>query len=142
MMKLTRFRQGDSGVSGIEFALILPMLAIIVIGLFNGWSLYRTYEQMREAATAGQNYLLQGGTNDARALDIANQVWSTRPAEASANITRACLCNSATASCTALCVATQSPPQAFVTIRLTGVWTDTLNIAAKPVAVELTTRVR
>jgi Flp pilus assembly protein TadG len=136
------FRRSDGGVSGIEFALILPMLAIIVIGLFNGWSLYRTYEQMREAATASQNYLLQGGNNDARMLDIANQVWSSRPSEASANVSRACLCNSAAIACTALCVATQSPPQTFVTIRLSGVWTDTLNIASKPVAVELTTRVR
>jgi hypothetical protein len=75
-------------------------------------------------------------------LDIANQVWSSRPSEASANVSRACLCNSAAIACTALCVATQSPPQTFVTIRLSGVWTDTLNIASKPVAVELTTRVR
>jgi hypothetical protein len=97
---------------------------------------------MREAATAAQNYLLQGGSSDTRVLDIANQVWSDRPSHANASVSRVCTCNGATASCTDICLATQSPPQTFVTVRLTGVWTDTLNVASKPVAVELTTRVR
>ena len=139
---LRRCNSADRGVSGLEFALTLPVLTIIIVGLFNGWSLYRTYEQMRQAATAAQNYLLQGGNNDTRMLEIADRVWSNRPSEASAGVTRTCLCNSVTASCTEVCVATQSPPQTFVTIRLTGVWTDTLNVAAKPVIMELTTRVR
>lgn len=142
MRMFARFKAGDRGVSGVEFALAMPMLAMIVMGLFSGWSLYRTYEQMRQAATAGQNYLLQGGTSDSRMLAIASDVRSSRPSDASASVSRSCLCNGVPASCSNLCVATRSPPQTFVTIRLSGVWTDTLNMAEKPVAVELTTRVR
>ena len=119
------------------------MLAIIVVALYNGWSLYRTYEGMREAATAAQNYILRGGTSDAKALDIANTVWtSAKPSSPSAQVTRACTCAGASSSCTTLCATTQQPPQTFVTVRLTGTWTDTLHMASKPVAVELTTRVR
>ena len=52
---MRKFFRDDTGVGAIEFALIAPLLALVLLGVISGWAYYTQNNYMRDSVeVAGQ----------------------------------------------------------------------------------------
>jgi Flp pilus assembly protein TadG len=119
----TKFLRDRSGVSATEFAVIAPVLALMVLGMLDGWSYAASMLAMRAAVKAGANYVIEGGGTSDTARAVAVSAWVSPPSDASVAVTQACYCSGAATTCGLLCVGTAKAPSAYLTVRATGTWT-------------------
>jgi Flp pilus assembly protein TadG len=117
------FFRDEGGVGAIEFALIAPMLALVLLGIISGWSYYLQDSDMRDSVETAGKYYIQGGTNDATALSIAEAAWDDKPSDGTVALTRTCICAGAAASCSGVC-GSGSVPEIHLTIVATSTWTN------------------
>jgi len=115
--------RNDEGVSGIEFGLIAPVLAIALLGIFAGWSYSTQNSAMRDSVETAAKYFILGGKSDETAESIAESAWSNRPDDGVVDVEKACRCNGGSASCSAVC-ADSSVPQIYFTITASSTWTN------------------
>jgi Flp pilus assembly protein TadG len=94
------FSRNESGVSAIEFSLILPMLTMILLGIMSSWSYFQQNSNMRDGVEAVAKYYIQGGATDTTAQAIANANWINKPASGVISVTRSCVCLGVAVSCT------------------------------------------
>ncbi len=69
-MKNTRFVKNNSGVAALEFALIVPVLVLIMTGLIDGGEAflkYRAMTQVSESVVRMATFLTTGATQDTSA---------------------------------------------------------------------------
>lgn len=105
-----------SGASAVEFALVAPFLAMMSVGLMQGWEAIQTRMDTQAAIAASVQYYMQGGVNDSVAREIALQAWEKRTAIAEVAVSRFCKCGDVVVACSTRC-AGGSAPQAFVSIK-------------------------
>jgi Flp pilus assembly protein TadG len=122
-MKLRGFRRDRSGSAAIEFAVIAPVLAIVVLGIVDVWSLASSNINANVAVKAASNYYLQGGTDDITAQALGTAAWRNPPDDANLSIARACKCSGVTVTCSSSCATGNSTPVTIVTIAASGTWT-------------------
>jgi Flp pilus assembly protein TadG len=121
------FIKNQSGVSAIEFALIAPLLTLMLLGIMSSWSYFRQNSNMRDSVEAVGKYYIQGGATDTTAQAIANATWINKPASGVITVSRACVCVGVSGACTAgvLCSDPgKSVPEIHLTILATSSWTD------------------
>jgi Flp pilus assembly protein TadG len=139
MTLLRNFLRHKGGASAVEFAIISPILAGLVIYGFDAWQLINKKQDMHAAINAGAHYYMGGGDDDPTAQSISVQGWPNTPSDGQITIGRACSCAGAGSDCNTLCAATQQAPEIHVTLTATSQWTG-INPAA--LAESETVRVR
>lgn len=117
--------QNDSGAAGVEFALIAPMISVVLLGIASGWSFFLQDSNMRDAVEVAAKYYIQGGTSDTTSLSFANASWVNKPADGSISVNRSCICVSTTVSCgTGVVCSDNTVPQIKMTITATSTWSN------------------
>jgi Flp pilus assembly protein TadG len=122
MKLLRKFLRHNGGASAIEFAIITPILAGLVIYGFDAWELINRKQDMHAAINASAHYYMGGGPDDPTAQSIGMSGWPNRPGDAAITISRACTCAGATSACQVVCAATQQAPEIRVSMTATDYW--------------------
>ncbi|MGZ3275638.1 MAG: TadE/TadG family type IV pilus assembly protein [Caulobacteraceae bacterium] len=122
MKFLRRYLRHDGGTSAIEFAIIAPILAVLVVYGFDTWQLINRKQDMHAAVNATAHYYMGGGTDDPTARSVGLSGWPNKPGDAQMAVVRACSCAGASASCTIVCTATQQAPEIHITLTATTQW--------------------
>lgn len=112
----------DSGNSAIEFALLAPVLLVLLLGLVDGWSLISFMINMRAGTGSAVSLYLQGAGDDALVREIAMGNWQERPADADISIKRAYRCGTDVVNSATVCSDLTSP-SIEVLINASGTWT-------------------
>jgi Flp pilus assembly protein TadG len=120
---MRKFLRNESGVGAIEFALIAPMMAVVLLGIMSGWAYYQQNNYMRDGLEVAGKYFLQGGTSQATAKSIAEAAWSGKPADGTVAVNKTCFCAGAAASCSTVC-SDASVPETHWTIEASSVFND------------------
>jgi len=116
---LSRLKSSDAGVAAIEFAMILPILAVIVVCLPDVSQAVTGVIQMENAARASVQYAMGGGNDMTVAQTIGLRSWSSKPANAQLTASQACKCGGAAGTCGQLC-ADGTNPQTYFTVVASG----------------------
>src|SRR5689334_12679936 len=119
MSLLRRFISHNDGVSAVEFALIAPVLIVILAGIVTGWTYSMQLMEMRTAVKTGANYVLQGGTDLDAVKSAVLMSWTNKPDDAAVDATRQCFCAGTSHGCDSVCT-DESIPNMTVTITATG----------------------
>jgi len=121
-MKIKRFASDTSGLSAIDFSVVSPILALIVVGMIEGWSYATSVLEMRSAVHAAANYVVQGGTDESTIQNIALSTWEHRPYNGAVTVQRYCTCGGVVVACAGLCTYTEKVPETFLDIDASGTW--------------------
>jgi len=127
LRSLITFRGQEAGTSGVEFAVIAPVLVIVLLGIIDGWSFASQRLNINVAVKAASNYYLEGGSNDATAREIALSAWQNPPDDADVTTQRTCTCSGTSVSCSSTCSSGSSTPVTTVVIDATGTWSAPYN---------------
>ena len=100
---MRKFFRDDTGVGAIEFALIAPLLALVLLGTISGWAYYQQNNYMRDSVEVAGKYFLQGGTSEDVAMDIAEAAWTEKPDDGNIELNKTCICAGVAASCGGVC---------------------------------------
>lgn len=122
MKPLRKFFRHRGGASALEFAIIAPILAGLVVFGFDAWELINAKQDMHAAVNATAHFYMGGGDTDSTAQSIGMQGWPNTPSDANIAISRACTCAGAGSGCSTVCAATQQAPEIRVTITATHQW--------------------
>ena len=129
MRSLRAFLRHRGGASALEFAILGPVLAAMVVGGADIWMLVNRKMDMHAAVNAGAHYYMGGGSDDPTAQTISLNGWPNRPSDGQVSISRACTCAGGASDCGVLCAATQQAPEIRVTLTAQSQWNG-LNPAA------------
>lgn len=127
---MRRFSRNESGLGAIEFAMIGPFMAIMLLGIQSSWSYMRQSGVMRDTVEAVSKYYVQGGTNDTQAASIGSTAWTNKPDGGTLVITRTKTCGTATVT-TSNCSDGSIPNEALVVLASAS-WTDPTSIMIFP----------
>jgi Flp pilus assembly protein TadG len=117
---LLSFLRDRRGVSAVEFALISPIVAGLLVFAWDGWQAANAQMKMRNALQAGAEYVMTGQADDNTAKAVVSNYWAGKPTGAAVTVVRACKCGGADNVCTGLCPNTTTPPSVFVTLTASG----------------------
>ncbi|QUD89386.1 TadE/TadG family type IV pilus assembly protein [Phenylobacterium montanum] len=129
----------EKGAALVEFGLIAPVIAVIVLGVINGATLMLAYNAMRTGVTAGAQYVMSGGQDLPTVQTVAMSAWSGHSSSASVTATKMCLCGSSSSDCSVLCP-DQSVPQAFITVSASETYSGPSG--TQPIATQEQVRIR
>jgi Flp pilus assembly protein TadG len=125
MRSLKTFLRDRSGLAGVEFAFIAPIvIAMLVLGV-DGWQRESQISSMRTAMHTGARYYENGGSDDTVAQTVATAAWANKPTNGLISVARACTCGATAISCTGVCGGT-SLPSVFITLSGTGTYSGLL----------------
>jgi Flp pilus assembly protein TadG len=122
MRFLSTFARHKGGGSAVEFAIIAPILAGLLISGFDTWQLINRKQDMHAAIVAGAHYYMGGGTDDTTAQTIGISGWPNHPGDGQITISRACTCAGGASGCSTVCAATQQAPEIRVTLNAQSQW--------------------
>lgn len=120
MSSLRHFIARSEGVSAIEFALIAPVLLLMLAGVVTGWTYLTQTLQMRSAVKTGSNYVLQGGADLEAAKSAVLVSWRNKPDDAEVQVVRQCSCAGTVSVCTSVCAGGGAIPNMSVIITAKG----------------------
>jgi Flp pilus assembly protein TadG len=115
------FAGANGGAAAVEFAIVLPLLVGLVVGVVQYGVEIIANQQMHNGVASAAMYIMRGGSGVSSIQNVAMGAWPNPPSDAAVSVTQACQCNGAGAACGALC-ADQSYPQSFTTITATGTY--------------------
>jgi len=122
MTLLRKFVRHSGGASAVEFAILSPILAGLVIYGFDAWQLINRKQDMHAAINAAAHYYMGGGGDDTTGQSIGMSGWPNKPGDGALSISRACSCAGGASDCNTVCAATQQAPEIRVTIKATDQW--------------------
>ena len=79
-MKAGRGRRGDAGAELVEFALVLPLLLLVIVGIFDFGFLFRDYGVITNAAREGARIGVLSGYTTTDVQNRAREVHHRRRA--------------------------------------------------------------
>jgi len=126
MRALRTFFADRRGLAAMEFALIAPLLAALIVFGADGWLRTSQLNDMRSALQSGTRYYQLGGSDDTVAHTLAMNSWAHAPADAAAVVARSCTCGATPIACNLLC-AGSNPPQVYVSVTTTGTFTGLMH---------------
>lgn len=115
MRSVDRLIADRRGGAAVEFAILVPLFAAILLGLMLAWEPATAMLRLRAAVHAGAAYVRDGGTDDAKTMTVVRDSWERRPTDAQVSVTRACLCGTTVHACTTTCT-DRTPPTVYVTV--------------------------
>jgi Flp pilus assembly protein TadG len=139
MKLLRKYLRHTSGASALEFAILAPVLAGLVIWGFDTWELINRKQDMHAAINATAHYYMGGGPDDTSAQSIGMSGWPNRPGDAALAISRACSCAGVVSDCSTVCAATQQAPEIRISMKATEQWNG---LQPAPLSESETIRVR
>ncbi|HEX3363737.1 TadE/TadG family type IV pilus assembly protein [Phenylobacterium sp.] len=125
MRRFARFASDRSGLAALEFALIAPLLATLLVVGADTWLNVSQNQDMRTALQSGARYYQTGGADDPTAQLVAQQAWPGKPADGAVSVARSCTCGSSPVDCATLCTGS-NPPSVFLTLTASGTFTGLL----------------
>lgn len=114
MRRLVRGCADAKGVAATEFALVVPILALITILMSEVGQAAVSAMNMQAAVRASIQYAMNGGSDMTVAQTVGKNAWEDPPADASLTAVQSCKCGAAAATCGTVC-ADGSPASVFVT---------------------------
>ena len=109
------------GAAAVEFALIVPVLAGLVVAIDDVSNIAIGTTAMQTGSRAAIQYAMAGGTDMVAARTLGMQAWDQKPSNASMTVVLACLCGTTGAACDAPCP-DGSVPTKFVTVDVQGTY--------------------
>src|SRR6478609_8109978 len=98
--KLAKSLLGETqGTAAIEFGLVLPVLAGIVISVPDVANIATGAMNMDGAVRAGVQYAMNGGTDTTAVSTFASRNWVSEPHGGSVTATEACYCDGVVLTC-------------------------------------------
>ena len=119
---LRRLGRHGGGAAAVEFAIVMPFLAAMLIGVVQYGGMVIAYQQMHDGVSNAAVYVMRGGSDATTIKSIATSAWPNKPNDATVNVNQACSCAGTTQACNTLC-ADGSYPQSFTTISASGTYT-------------------
>jgi Flp pilus assembly protein TadG len=117
-MRIVKKLAGDRrGTAAVEFSLILPVLASIIILLPDVTEAAVGAMNMDGAVRAGIQFAMNGSTNATTIQTYANNNWASKPSGATLNASLACYCDGSVISCGQPCTGTTT---SYVTVAATA----------------------
>jgi len=129
--RISRILQDKSGIAAVEFAMVLPILCFVCLGIADGWSYITSYLQMRAGVKTAANLVMAGATNDTGTQAVALSSWNNKPDDAAVVLVRSYLCGTTVVTETTICGGTKLP-NVFVQISATGTWVPPFNFGVFP----------
>ncbi|TIX11931.1 MAG: pilus assembly protein [Mesorhizobium sp.] len=120
-----------TGIAAVEFAMVLPILCLVCLGIADGWSYVTSYLQMRAGVKTAANLVMAGATNDAGTQAVAFSSWDNKPEDAAVVLVRSYKCGTTVVDETTICGGTKLP-NAFIQITATGTWVPPFNFGIFP----------
>jgi Flp pilus assembly protein TadG len=136
---ILNFARDERGVSAVEFALVVPVLLIALLGVADLGNVVYKRSDMESALRAGVQYFMNGGDDLAKAEEVVEQSWTTKPEGVSIVAERFCMCGTVQHACNALCE-DDTYPLSFNRIRATATFEGVL--ASDQYETEQSVRVR
>lgn len=112
-MWLWRKIKNTKGTAAIEFALIVPMLFLVLSGIFNFGLILIKKNQLNSVINAGVLYSIRTPSNTSNIQNKMTSATSISPLTSS--VTSYCACSGTVASCSSVC-GDGSAPSSFVTM--------------------------
>src|ERR1043166_2138622 len=113
--RFIRFLRATGGASAVEFAMVLPVFAAVMVGLPDISQAAIGALDMEAAARASVQYAMAGGASMDTARGVGLQSWPGRPADGAISASEACRCNGAAGVCGQNCP-DGSAPQVYFTV--------------------------
>jgi Flp pilus assembly protein TadG len=139
MVGLSNFRRDEGGGAAVEFGLVAPILALMLLAISQGAIMAIQFHDMRGAVHSGAQYVMGGGRDPVAIKAVASSAWTRKPSVASVDIAQSCKCGDAANSCTTLC-AGKVQPRMFISVKANA--TFDASVWKSPVTVEERVRVR
>jgi Flp pilus assembly protein TadG len=117
-----RVAREAGGAAALEFAIALPFLFAMLLGIIQVGGMIVANQQMHDGVASASVYVMRGGSDTNTVQSIALSTWPNKPSDAAISVAQGCTCAGASAVCTSLC-GDGSYPQAFTTITATGTYT-------------------
>lgn len=109
------FGRDARGSSAVEFALLAPILAMVLLSVAEIGHVVYQRTDMHGALRSGGQYVLNGGRDLEAAREIVVRSWSAMPEDAAVDATRFCLCGEVEHACSAPCF-DGSVPEAYINL--------------------------
>jgi Flp pilus assembly protein TadG len=135
-MNIRKAIRADAGIAALEFALLTPLLLVLILGIADGWSLASTVLSMRAGVNTAANAYMQGLTDDASARAIALQSWRNQPGDAAVTLTRTYTCGNIVVTETTLC--SGKAPSIFLHIAASATWAPPFDVDFLPISKTVT----
>jgi len=116
---LAKVRRDKRGTSAVEFALIAPVLAGVVVALADVNNMSMGATNMQAAVRAGAQYAMAGGTDPTAAESTADAAWTRKPGGGTIDASRVCKCAGVAQDCNTVCSDNQWP-ELYMTVTATG----------------------
>ncbi|MET3524288.1 TadE/TadG family type IV pilus assembly protein [Mesorhizobium abyssinicae] len=126
-----RIFRDKAGIAAVEFAMVLPILCFVCLGIADGWSYVSSYLQMRAGVKTAANLVMAGATNDTGTQAVALSSWNNKPEDAAVVLARSYMCGATVVTSTTICGGTKLPT-VFVQISATGTWVPPFNFGVFP----------
>ncbi len=97
------FLRGSRGAAAVEFSLLVPVLAGLLLGVFDLGRMTYDRTDLHTAVRGGAQYFMAGGEDMDAAAEIVNQSWTNRPDNAQVTVVKCCECAGEAAPCGQLC---------------------------------------
>jgi|SRR6185503_3324165 len=107
------FARDLRATAAIEFAIIVPVLALVTLMISDVSDVATGASHMETAIRASVQYAMNGGTDMTQAQAVGVQAWQARPSGSSLTVTSMCMCGAGAGLCNQIC-SDGSQPRAFV----------------------------
>ncbi|MER9865637.1 pilus assembly protein [Mesorhizobium sp. M0136] len=121
--------RSDSGAAAVEFALIVPILCLVLLGIIDGWSFVSNALSMRAGVKTAANLVMQGAAEDATIQAVALSGWENHPGDAQVTLSRKHMCGTTVVDPSVLCDSLKAPA-VFVEIQATATWSPPFSFGA------------
>ncbi|MCP9233998.1 pilus assembly protein [Mesorhizobium sp. M0045] len=121
--------RSDSGAAAVEFALIVPILCLVLLGIIDGWSFVSNALSMRAGVKTAANLVMQGAAEDATIQAVALSGWENHPGDAQVTLSRKYMCGTTVVDPSVLCDSLKAPA-VFVEIQATATWSPPFSFGA------------
>lgn len=116
---LKRFASDRKGIAAIEFAMLLPIMASVIVLTLDVSLHVVNRMRMESAIRSGIQYLMYNGRDLDQLQSVVETSWSPAPANAVVTTERYCLCFEARHTCTVLC-SDDSAPESYFGVSTSG----------------------
>lgn len=74
LTSLSKWQNQEDGVAATEFALVVPMLALLLVGIYDFGIYINQQMKLENAARASAEYLMRGGDSDDLSTVVINNI--------------------------------------------------------------------
>ncbi|QND64260.1 pilus assembly protein [Mesorhizobium loti] len=119
----------DAGVAAVEFAMVLPILCLVLLGILDGWSYVTSSLSMRAGVKTAANLVMSGSTDDAAIQAVAIASWENRPEDGQVTLGRIRMCGTTVVDASTMCSGPKVP-SIYVQIQASATWVPPIAFGA------------